>query len=310
MKNSDSTLQARVNKILNENGLDFHILKVPFFGELPSSKNTNKANRRKNNKIVGSDYFGLFNTKTREIIHSVKGSYTVSQNKDIVEMVLRGAEPFGELSVSKAGSLHEGRKVFIQLALDGFASVGNDKIKRYITIIDSNDGSTGMSVGIGDFTASCSNEFYKFYKEGTMRAMHKASISEKIKELPYLIKDALSESMRLIELYNKFQSTECSRELAHQMVNHLLGYDRTSPDSVLNELKTRSMNAMDSLYNSIHTEMNGKGNNLWGLHSGVTRWTTHEKSAPRRENGRLESIMMGTNYKVNQKSLAFASELL
>ena len=291
-------LKSRVNEILVNNGLNFEILKVPFKGELP------------NGALVNSEYFGLFNTKLEKIIHSVKGSYTVSQNKDIVEMVLRGSEPFGELSVQKAGSLHDGRKVFIQLAIDGFASVGKDKIKRFITIIDSNDGSTGLSVGVGDLTMSCSNQFYKFYKEGTMRARHTVSIEDKIKELPYLIKDALSESMKLIETYNNFVSTPVSKALAHKLVNNLLGYDRTSPDSVLNELKTKATNIMDSLYNNIEIETADKGWNLWGLHSGVTRWTTHEKSAPRRENGRLESIMVGTNSKVNRKSLEFCLEQL
>lgn len=292
---------TQVDKILMENNLDFEIIKVPMVGQLSDEHGI---------LPIESDYYGLYNTKSGSIIHSVKGSYTVSQNRDIVEMVMEGSKPFGKLSVHKAGSLHDGRKVFIQLEIDGFASMGNDKIKRYITIIDSNDGSTGLSVGIGNLTISCANQFYMFNKAGTIRARHKASINAKIKELPYLIKNALSDSMKLIETYKTFQSTKVSRKLAHEMVNHLLGYDRTSPDSVLNELKTRSMNMMVSLYNCIETEMNGKGDNLWGLHSGVTRWTTHEKSAPKRENGRLESQMLGNNYKVNQKSMAFCNEMV
>jgi hypothetical protein len=60
----------------------------------------------------------------------------------------------------------------------------------------------------------------------------------------------------------------------------------------------------------IRVEMAQKGQNAWGLHSGVTRWTTHEKSAPRRENGRMESMMVGTNYRTNQKSLEFTRELV
>lgn len=301
METTNSTLEQRVQEILLNNGLDFEIVKVPLVAQVEVFGNI---------KPVETDYFGLYNTQIQKVIHSVKGSYTPSQNSDIVEMVLRGSEPFGDLSVSKAGALHDGRKVFIQLAIDGYASVGNDKIKRFITIIDSNDGSTGLSVGIGDLTMSCSNQFYKFYKEGTMKARHTQSIEGKIKELPYLIKDALSESMKLIETYNTFKSTACSRDLAHKMVNHLLGFDKTSPDSVLNELKTRGLNMMESLYTCIETEMNGKGNNLWGLHSGVTRWTTHEKAAPRRNNGRLESSMMGTNYKTNQQSLKFCLEMI
>jgi len=65
---------------------------------------------------------------------------------------------------------------------------------------------------------------------------------------------------------------------------------------------------MDTLHDMIRIEMAQKGDNLWGLHSGVTRWTTHKKSAPVRENGRIESAMTSTNYTTNQKSLEFVLE--
>jgi hypothetical protein len=66
---------------------------------------------------------------------------------------------------------------------------------------------------------------------------------------------------------------------------------------------------MEKLYDMIRIETAQKGKNVWGLHSGVTRWTTHEKSAPKRENGRIESAMLSTNYRTNQASLEFAREL-
>jgi hypothetical protein len=64
---------------------------------------------------------------------------------------------------------------------------------------------------------------------------------------------------------------------------------------------------MEELYNCIEGEINDKGLNLWGLHSGVTKFTTHELSAPKRENGKLETIMLGNGYNMNQKSLEFVT---
>jgi hypothetical protein len=89
-------------------------------------------------------------------------------------------------------------------------------------------------------------------------------------------------------------------------VNSILGFDKTMSLAKETELSTRSLNAMESLYNHIEKEMNQKGDNLFGLFSGVTSWTTHEKSAPRRENGRIESIITGNNYKTNQQALQFS----
>jgi hypothetical protein len=283
-------IKNKVNEILTLHNLDFKIEKKPLC------------------TIDGliTPYYGLVNTKSEEVLNCVKQGYTVSQNDEVVELVLNGMQGFGELSVSKAGALNGGRKVFIQLGIDGMSLVGDERIKRYVTIIDSNDGSTGLSVGIGETVMSCSNQFFKFYKSGQSKLRHTASLTQRIKEIPYLIEQALLESLKLTETYKQFQSTPITKALADEMVKHILGFDRLMSIKTESELSTRSLNAMDTLYNHITKETNQKGMNMFGLFSGVTSWTTHEKSAPRRENGREESMMTGTNYRTNEQGLEFA----
>jgi hypothetical protein len=290
----NSEMKGKVNEILVNNNLDFRIEKERLLSA--SGKDT--------------PYFGLFNSKSGECINSVKESYTVSQNDEIVELVLKGMEGFGELSVSKAGSINGGRKVFIQLAIDGMSIVGDEKIKRYVTIIDSNDGSTGLGVSIGELVMSCQNQFYKFYKNSQSKLRHTASLTQRIKELPFLIETVLSENLRLTETYRKFQSTEVTQKLADEMVKYLLGFDRNMSIKAESETSTRSLNMMNDLYGHISKETAQKGMNLFGVFSGVTSWTTHSKSAPRRENGREESLMIGNNYKTNNDAFEFTMEKL
>lgn len=286
----NNEMKNKVNEILVAHNLDFRIEKEQLLSA------TGKL----------TPFFGLFNDKTGECINSVKEGYTVSQNDEVVELVLEGMRGFGELSVSKAGALNGGRKVFIQLAIDGMSLVGDERIKRYVTVIDSNDGSTGLSVGIGELVMSCQNQFFKFYKSGQSKLRHTASLTQRIKEIPQLIEMALAESLKLTETYKQFQSTPVTKALADEMVKYILGFDKTMSVKTEAELSTRSLNAMESLYGHITKETNQKGMNLFGLFSGVTSWTTHEKSAPRRENGREESIMTGTNYRTNEQGLEFA----
>ena len=290
-----SDVKNKVNEILVAHNLDFRIEKEQLLST------TGKP----------TPFYGLFNDKTGECINSVKEGYTVSQNDEVVELVLNGMQGFGDLSVSKAGALNGGRKVFIQLGIEGMSLVGSERIKRYVTIIDSNDGSTGLSVGIGELVMSCQNQFFKFYKSGQSKLRHTASLTQRIKEIPYLIEMALSESLKLTETYIEmqnynFKSNEVSRALADEMVRYILGFDRTMSIKTESELSTRSLNAMETLYSHIEKETNQKGQNMFGLFSGVTSWTTHEKSAPRRENGREESMMTGTNYRTNEQGLEFA----
>jgi len=282
----------RAKEICIANDLDFNISKRALFDGAG-----NKAG-----------YYGLFNDKLDKCIHTVKEGYHVSQNEAVVEMVLKGMLPFGDkLSVSKAGVLNEGRKIFIQLAIDGTSLVGTDTIKRYVTVIDSNDGSTSLSVGIGDLTMSCQNQFWKFYKKGN-KMRHSASLEQKLNQLPSLIEVALEKSLKQIVIYNNLAGCAVTKELADKMVNYVLGFDRTSPSLILNEKAARSIEKMNSLYAAIETEMAQKGETLWGLHSGVTRFTTHDvKTKAKRENMRIESQLVGGIYNMNQKSFEFVT---
>jgi hypothetical protein len=311
--------KARVQEILTQFGLDFRIEKLPMVAKQVVGKTTEtiivdgieEVVERLSYKDVPTDYFGLLNTKSGNIINQVKAGYEVSQNDEILELVLEGMKPFGDqLSVTKAGSLNDGRKTYVQLGIEGFSKIGSETIKRYVTIIDSNDGTTSLSVGLGELVMSCSNQFFKFYKDGQSKYRHTASLRQRVMELPYLIEKTLAESLKLNEVYGRFQSTKVTRKLADDMVKHLLGYDKLMSVRKESDLSVRSLNVMDDLYGHLEKEMNQKGENLFGLFSGVTSWTTHSKSAPRRENGRLESLMVGTNNRVNQDAYEFTMSKL
>lgn len=295
-----NAVQTQVQKILVENGLDFEIQKVPLFAF------------SKDFSTIETSYFGLLNTKSGEVINSVKEGYTISQNAEVVEMVLRGIAPFSDkLDVSFGGALNGGRKVFLQLKIEGKKKVGNDTLTQYVTIIDSNDGSTSLSIGIGDICMRCQNQFFKFYKAGNAKFRHTATIEQRIKEIPMLIEIALNESLRQIELYNKFVSTPVTRSLANQMIKSIIGYDRefTAMDE-LSKKSTKAINILDAISTDIETEFNQVGLNAWALLGGITRYTTHTQSVPKRENSRNESLMSGGGYKMNQKALDFVTELV
>lgn len=299
-------ISTTAKAILVDHGLDFRINKLPLVGlQIITDEDKDEVLVQRETP----DY-GLFRSDNNLCLATgFKKGYTVSQNDEIMEAVLRGSAGFGSLSVSKAGTIHDGRKIYIQLEVEGYSKVANDQIKKYVTIIDSNDGSTGLSVGIGDLTMSCQNQFYRFYKAGQMKMRHSSSITAKIQELPNLITLALAEQMKLMNAYKQFAKTPASDALVNQWVKGLVGMDRR--ESLVNDKVTqKAINNMENLYTHIESEMKGKGKNVWGLHSGVTSWTTHQKQAPNRENGRLESIMTGTNYATNEKSLNMALELV
>lgn len=294
--------ELQATAMLKEYGLDFRIEKRPLVDMTDVMADPENYNL----KPTETPFYGLKNMKSGEYIHNVKQSYVVSQNEDVIKQVLKGIRGFGNLSVDSGASLKGGRKILIQLGIDGYTAFGNnDKIKRYITIIDSNDGSAAVAVGIGDTVKSCDNQFFHFYKNSFAKIRHCKSLEEKMEELPYLITTAVQESMQMIELYKEFESTVITKDLAHRMVENILGSSLDMNQEILDDLSTIKKNQIKNLTKSIDFELNDKGLNLWGLHNGVTRWTTHTRRVPKRKNGRTESLMLGAAYRENHKSLEF-----
>ncbi len=272
----------KTKQILKDNGLDFTIEKEQLIG-----KDSGRI----------TPYYGLYNGKTNECINTCKVGYTVSQNEDILNMVMKGISKFGnQLSVSKAGSINGGRRVFLQLAIDAKSKVGDDILTRYVTMIDSNDGSTSLSVGIGDEVAHCLNQFFKFYKAGEAKFRHTATIEQKIATIPHLIELALDKSLEQVKIYNKFQSTPLTKALAEKVINEVLSFEN------LLDLTARQQIIHDNLMSAIKIERDYCGDTVWGLFNGITRFTTHMQSVPKRINGREESLINGTAYNKAMKA--------
>jgi hypothetical protein len=292
-------MNEQVNEVLTNYGLDFRIEKLPLV-----------VNRLTEDGVqeIESPYFGLLNTKSGEIINSVKDSYHVTQNEDIVKLALLGARNFGELSVQKAGAINGGRRVFIQFKIEGESRFNDEIINRYVTLIDSNDGTTGLGIGVGSKVMSCQNQFFKFYKDSLMRAKHTSKIEEKLKEIPMLIKSALQHSLNEVEIYKKWATIKIDERLKNQLVNTLLNVDKSMSAAELSEASTRSKNMMDDLYAHITTETNQKGANVFGLMSGVTSWTTRQiesKEGKKRDNWGVETLTGGNIYNYNNNAFDF-----
>ena len=83
----DNSLDLRVNEILTANGLDFSIEKLPMVAKQPIMSLDSGGNLVNDFKEVHTPYYGLLNSKSGQIINTVKKGYTVSQNAEIVELV-------------------------------------------------------------------------------------------------------------------------------------------------------------------------------------------------------------------------------
>ncbi|TXG76208.1 DUF932 domain-containing protein, partial [Candidatus Dojkabacteria bacterium] len=220
-------------------------------------------------KLLQNPYVSIVRPDLDEVFASMGTGYEPTQNIDIISKVLKGMEPFGDkLNMTRANSINFGRKVEMQISIEGTTKIGDDTLTRYVQIIDSNDGSTGLMVGIGDMVWRCSNQTYHFKKSAQFRFKHSFGMKQQITLLPKVIEAALALSMKRIEVYNSFVSTKASRDLAHGLVRAMIGVDRKMSQLERSELSTRVLNMEDQLYSDIYNQMDEAGNTLWGLFNG------------------------------------------
>ena len=296
-------IQERAQGILSMYDLDFEIEKIPLVGHREVVDDTNQL---AGVYEIPSEYVGLLNTQTGEIINSVKAGYTVAQNRNFIELALTGIERFDvDTYVAKAGVFNGGRRVFIQFGLNG-TSFHGDVITRYIMIINSNDGHK-FSVGVGERLMSCSNQFFYFSKAAQSKFSHTASLDAKLEELPHLLENALQSIYLADELYEIMYQTPCTSDIVDGLVKHMVGISHTDD---LEEIGTRRKNNLDALYGAINHEFDDKGYNIWGLFNGITYWSNHVKRHPKRDNGKLESLVIGTAQKTNQKAMDYLRKLV
>ena len=221
----DLMTESRVQSILTETGLDFNIDKIPLTGIY-------------NDDEIKSGYVGLVNSKSKKVIHAAKPGYTVSQNEVLVRLMLKGVQEFGNLKVHKGGSLNGGRRTFLQLEIKGdqLSTIRGDEVKRYLTGLDSNNGSSALSFGYGNKHMSCLNQWNQFLKESIYKIYHNSDLERKLELVPDIIFECLQRDFRTMELLHEMAETSIQKELAHKMVKSLIGVDRTMTKDELKEL--------------------------------------------------------------------------
>lgn len=209
-------------------------------------------------------------TKTCLGIHT--DGYVPYQNDELLELLFRIGQQTG-LKLHTGGYFGEGEKVWFQLKSDDLILPG-DKVEGYISGFNSFDGRTSLAFGNCNITVSCQNTFWRGYHNVETKLRHSRNMKPRIEEILNRIDVLLEEekqNFRQIQRLIDVKSNSATKEL---VIRTLFDIDKDSRIDDPN-LSTNKKNKLDRFYLDLDREMSQKGDNLWGLFSGVTRYTTH-----------------------------------
>ena len=198
--------------------------------------------------------------------------YDAYQNHELLELLYRISGQTG-LTVHSGGLFKGGEKVWFQLKSNDLV-LPNDRIKGYISGLNSFSGISSLAFGTSKTTVSCQNTFWMAYKEVGTRLRHSGTMRPRIDEILFKIDQMLAEEKEQFEEIKRMgevRMTEEVRELITKKLFEIGVEEKLDSD----ELSTRKKNQLVTFNGGLTFELAQKGNNLWGLFNGVTKYTSH-----------------------------------
>lgn len=217
-------------------------------------------------------------------VHS--DGYVPYQNLELMELLHKISQSTG-LELHSSGLFNGGQKVWIQLKSDDL-KLGNDRIEGFLSGINSFDGSTNLSFGNANLTISCMNTFWKGYRQLDTKLRHSSSMKGRIEDILKSMDVLLKEEKEVFEQIVRMSETGISPTLIELVKTQMFDLEKGYK---LEDLSTRKKNQIDRFNIDLKTELDTKGETIWGLFSGVTRYTTH--SANRDLSRNQENKMFG-----------------
>ena len=282
-------------EILKQNGLNWNVAKKPlmYAGECVTGAN---------NGLHHTPFYGIVREDTGEVFATVSETYEPTQNETIIDTMQEIAGE-NELEIIKAIPINEGRKIIIQMKREAGNKlmIGDEITEQYIYAINGHDGSSSLKFGFMNKVIFCQNQFAWLSGNAFSGYRHTKSIQEKVEQLPSII-NFTDQEERIADL-QEFNTQNANTDLMNDLVDCI-----TKTDKLAEEIPTRTRNIRNDLESCIVSEVNRIGSNKWGIFNGVTRYTTHQKSSPKREYGKQESILIGSCGKMNEKAFNFLKE--
>ena len=240
---------------------------------------------------------------TNTIVGVHSDGYQPYQNYELMDLLHQVSGRTG-LEVHRGGDFKGGGRIYVQLKGNDL-KLGNDRIEGYLTGVNSFDGSTSLSFGHSNTTISCMNTFFRVMKGLQHKVRHTKSMSLKVEDICRSLDIVLEEEKQTFKYIVELSETRFNDLIKEKVTRKLFGIKpEFSLDS--DELSTRTKNNLSKFYIDLNGEIQGKGDNLWGVFSGVTKYTTHSYS----KNDNTEVKLFGGIGQVEQEIFSDLVELV
>lgn len=239
-----------------------------------------------------TESFGLYRNDNNKWLGTVGKQYELMQNSTLAENIIEASMDISEKF--RGGELYGGKKVYYQAQLTD-TQIANDTIKRYVTGLNSHDGSSSIGFGFTNQVVVCQNTFHIAMKD-VSRFRHTASAKQRVELARQEINRMLKIESGLMDNYKRMADVKISTKVTKKVIADLFGFDEEDFHKNTTEFSTKKINEISVFKEILDSELNSHGQTLWGLFNAVT-WKTNHQDA--KEGRSLENVMLGSGYKKN-----------
>lgn len=241
-----------------------------------------------------TESFGLFRNDNENWLGTVGNRYEVYQNASLAETMVKASQGIVDAENIVGGLLRGGKKVYLQIPLDD-EQIETDTVKRYITALNSHDGSTSIGFGSSNTVVVCSNTFHRAHKE-LNKFRHTESAERQVEKAQEQLRMAILKDNSLMEDYKRMTDHKIDLSLFGDIVQKLFKVELNASSK---DVSTRTKNKVTSFKNVIESELASHGETLWGLFNGVTYFTNHIETKGKNLSERKEHLISGGGYTKN-----------
>ena len=277
--------------LLDTTGTNYTVNKLPLYALNGETFDTMETNS-----------FGMFRNDTGAWLGTVGDRYTAIQNKDLAEIIVKIKSEFG--GDIKGGSFKGGAKVYYQNSLPDHV-INEHKIKRFITCLNSHDGSGSVSFGASNTVVICDNQFHAMSKElETFR--HTSNAETRLKLAVENFKLQLEREKNIINTFDKMNEVKLDENIVSMVIENMFKVKR---DADIKDISTRKQNQMLTFDKVCAKELNEKGATLWGLFNSVTYYTNHIQASNNRTE-RVSNVMNGAGARLNAQTYSIINKYM
>lgn len=255
---------------------------------------------------LNTSLYAPVRTDTNTIIanRTFTKKYHPIQNRDAFK-IISDISQLADIKFQNVGSWGNGAGVFAQIALGENMEIGTngDEVGRYLSVINSHDGSRAMSILITPYRFWCKNQLSKAIAGATrkgsiMRVKHTADASDRMKELAQTISVCDDVFKRTEEEYKRLADTTVSMEQVREAMARMMPYkhdvDMDAPSRHWEKMVTGMIHRFENADNGRVEQMTG-----WNLYNAIQGTLQHDaKNTATKE----YSVLMGSI--ANQSTIA------